>query len=209
MNPASTSTPQAAQNLFIAPQDWFAALDWPDWFTLPQPIEVDLGAGDGGFVAARAQANPGINFVAVERLLGRARKIDRKGRRLGLANLRVLRIESLYAVRRLFAPGSVRAFYLLFPDPWPKKRHHKNRIIRGEFLGAIERALVAGGQFFAATDHTEYFAEMIEAFRGRPGWTSELVEDRDWFAEKTDFETHFLREGKSIGRMKAVWGGGV
>jgi tRNA (guanine-N7-)-methyltransferase len=215
MNPASTNTPdprpqtQDPPSAFIQPQNWFTFLDWGDWFAAGQPIEVDLGAGDGGFIAARAKAFPEVNFLAVERLLGRARKIDKKARRLGLANLRVLRMESFYTIRWLIPAASVRAFYLLFPDPWPKKRHHKNRIIRGDFLEAVERALLPGGNFFAATDHAEYFAEILEAFGTRPGWKTSLVKDSEWFAEKTDFEIHFLREQKEIGRMKAEWSGGV
>ena len=208
------------QTLFIQPENWFTFLNWAEWFPSAQPIEVDLGAGDGGFIAARAKARPEINFVAVERLLGRAQKIDRKARQLGLANLRVLRMESYYTIRWLIPPASVRAFYLLFPDPWPKKRHHKNRVIRaaspeggeprqgrGDFLGAIEQALVPGGCLFAATDHEEYFKEIVDTLRQRSGWKMHLLEDQEWFLEKTDFELQFLSEGKKIGRLKAVWSG--
>lgn len=204
---ASTSTGKEGQTRFIEPESWFQFLKWSDWFASPQPVEIDLGAGDGGFIAARAQAHPGTNFVAVERLLGRARKIDKKARRLGLWNLRVVRMETLYTIRWLVPAASVRAFYLLFPDPWPKKKHHKHRVIRGEFLGAIEQALEPGGTFFAATDHAEYFNEIQEAFHQRAGWKSRKASDEEWFAEKTDFERHFLKEGKVIGRMKAVWHG--
>jgi tRNA (guanine-N7-)-methyltransferase len=204
---ASTNTKERAETRFIEPDNWFERLDWKAWFPSPHPVEIDLGAGDGGFVAARAQAHPDTNFIAVERLLGRARKIDRKSRRLGLSNLRVIRMETLYTIRWLVPEASVRAFHLLFPDPWPKKKHHKHRVIRGEFLDAVERALEPGGLFFAATDHAEYFEEIIAAFRGRAGWKSGKVSDEEWFPEKTDFERHFLKEGKAIGRMRAVWRG--
>jgi tRNA (guanine-N7-)-methyltransferase len=205
---------------FIEPSDWFVPLEWADWFPAGQPIEVDLGAGDGGFIAERARACPRINFVAVERLLGRARKIEKKARRMKLANLRVLRIETLYAVRWLFPAASIRAFYLLFPDPWPKKKHQRRRIIRaavptggeprhgrGEFLSAVERALEPGGVLYAATDHEEYFEEIRAAFAGRAGWSTSLLDESSWFAEKTDFERQFVREGRKIGRLKALWSG--
>ena len=208
MIPPSTSTKERAETRFIEPENWFEILKWADWFPSQQPIEVDLGAGDGGFVIARAQAHPELNFLAVERLLGRARKIDKKARRLGLSNLRVLRMESLYTVQWLLPPGSVSAFHLLFPDPWPKKKQQKHRLIRGTFLAAIERALEPGGAFHAATDHEEYFAEIVGAFRNRAGWRAQLVENSAWLREKTDFEIQFLSEGKKIGRLKAVWSGG-
>lgn len=207
MNPPSTNTKDVLENRFIAPENWFEVLNWSDWFACPQPIEVDLGAGDGGFISERAKNHPHVNFLAVERLLGRARKIDRKARRLAPENLRVVRMETLYTIKWLIPPHSVQTFYLLFPDPWPKKKHHKHRIIRGEFLGALEQALEPGGALFAATDHAEYFQEIHEALLQRPGWTTSLVKDEEWFAEKTDFERHFLSEGKKIGRLKAIWKG--
>ncbi|MBV9462615.1 MAG: tRNA (guanosine(46)-N7)-methyltransferase TrmB [Verrucomicrobiae bacterium] len=192
-------------NLFIEPADWFAELRWAEWFPKSQPVHVDLGAGDGGFAVARAQAHPEWNFIAVERLLGRARKIDKRGRRLELSNLRVLRMETLYAVRRLFAAGSVEAFYLLFPDPWPKKKHHRRRIIRGEFLDGIERALKSGGTLYCATDHADYFQEMEETMRARAGWATRKISDDEGFAERTDFERQFLAEGRTIGRLECRW----
>ena len=205
MNSASTNTKESVEIRFIEPESWFALLDWSTWFPAQQPIEIDLGAGDGSFVTARARAHPDVNFVAVERLLGRARKIGKKALRHGFSNLRVLRMESFYTVKWLIPAGSVSAFHLLFPDPWPKKKHHKHRIIRGEFLTTVERALVSGGCFFAATDHEEYFSEILEAFHRRPGWKIHLMENQGWFPEKTDFELSFLSEGKKINRMKAIW----
>ena len=207
MKSASTNTKECTENRFIEPENWFARLDWKACFPSEQPVEVDLGAGDGGFITARAKAHPQTNFVAVERLLGRARKIDKKARCLGLSNLRVLRMESLYTVKWLLPAGSIRAFHLLFPDPWPKKKHHKHRVIRGEFLGAIEQALAPGGCLFAATDHEEYFGEIVDAFCTRSGWEMHFLKEHEWFREKTDFELQFLSEGKKISRMKAVWKG--
>ena len=203
------------QSLFIEAGDWFKPLKWDDYVPTNQPIEVDRGAGDGGFLVERARVHPNVNFLAVERLLGRARKIDKKARRLALTNLRVLRMESLYAVRWLFPSRSIRTFHLLFPDPWPKKKHHKHRIIRaaygeprqgrGDFLGAIESALEPGGNFFSATDHGEYFAEIFEAFKSQPGWEVARVEDKDWFEQKTDFEIEFQRLKAPIQRLRANW----
>lgn len=201
------STAASAPSLLVQAQDWFAPLDWSALFEKSQPVEIDLGAGDGGFIAQRAMHHPGTNFLAVERLLGRARKIDRKGRARRLSNLRVLRMDILYAVKCLCRPASVSAFYLLFPDPWPKKKHQRRRMIRGEFLAAIERALLPGGRFFAATDHAEYFSEIAGAFQTRPGWIARQTADSEWFPEKTDFERQYLDQNKPIGRLQAVWSG--
>src|SRR5277367_1115824 len=82
-------------------------LDWRELFGNDNPVELDLGAGDGGFALAYAQQHPGINLLAVERLLGRVRKIEKRAARARLTNLRVLRLEFGYTVRYLLPLGSV------------------------------------------------------------------------------------------------------
>ena len=101
-------------------------LDLTRIFPKPQPLEVELGCGDASFLVVYAGLHPERNFIGVERLLGRLRKLDRKGCRAGLTNLRGVRIESSYFLEYLQAPRSVSALHVYFPDPWPKKRHHKN-----------------------------------------------------------------------------------
>jgi hypothetical protein len=87
----------------------------------PQPLEVELGCGDASFLVEYARRNPAKNFIGVERLLGRLQKLDRKGRRAGLKNLRGVRIESAYFLQYLLPPHSAQALHIYFPDPWPKK----------------------------------------------------------------------------------------
>ena len=120
-------------------------LDFGDIFARELPIEIDLGCGDGAFLTGMATKNSSHNFLGVERLLGRVRSTCRKVARLNVKNARVLRIESSYAVTNLLPRESVTAFHLLFPDPWPKRRHHRRRSFTEEFLLAIHRQLVATG----------------------------------------------------------------
>ena len=98
-------------------------LDVEKIFGRKAPLHVDLGCGDGSFLCAIAQRMPGKNFLGIERLLNRVRTSARKA--AALDNVRLLRIESSYAVRYLLPAESVETFYLLFPDPWPKRRHHR------------------------------------------------------------------------------------
>ena len=98
-------------------------------------LEVELGSGDGSFLAQRAAAYPERNFLGVERLLGRLRKLDRKARRAGLTNVRLLRIEAGYFLEYLLPATSVHALHLYFPDPWPKRKHRKNRLVNERFPG--------------------------------------------------------------------------
>ncbi len=134
------------------------------FFSTSQPLEVELGCGDASFLVDLAQRHPEKNFIGVERLLGRITKLDRKGRRAALANLRGVRIESSYFLQYLLPPHSAHAIHVYFPDPWPKKRHHKNRLINERFPALAAAALVPGGKVYLRTDDPPYFAQMTEVF---------------------------------------------
>ncbi len=184
------------------PPSWFERLDWAEVFGpegATSPIHVDLGAGDGGFVLARAAAHPQTRFLAVERLLGRVRKIHRKARRLGLDNLRTLRIEGAYAAEHLLPERSVAALTILFPDPWPKRRHHKNRLVQTTFLEHGARSLRPDGWLAIKTDDADYFAwisEALDACASLRRWKE--ADPAELLPEPTDFERHFLKEGRTI-----------
>ena len=150
----------AAGDAEIIPADYFAPLDLYAIYGRTGPLEVDLGCGDGSFLVATAEANPNRDFLGIERLVGRVRRVCRKIRRHGLTNARVLRVESSYAVQHLFPPASVEAFHLQFPDPWPKRRHWHRRVVTDDFLGAVHRALVPEGTLRVATDQIDYFREI-------------------------------------------------
>src|SRR5258708_33229723 len=98
-------------------------LDIAGMFPRAQPLEVELGSGDGSFLVNYAKLHPEHNFLGVERLLGRLRKLDRKGRRASLANLRGLRVESAYLLEHLHPRQSVAALNVYFPCPWPNGKH--------------------------------------------------------------------------------------
>jgi len=144
----------------VAPANVLAPLDLDEIFGRTAPVEVDLGCGDGTFLAALAEQDTERNFLGVERLPGRIRGACRKIGDQLLPNARVLRSGILEALEQLLPPRSVEICYLLFPDPWPKRRHHHRRVVTEEFLHAVAEVLVPGGCLRIATDHAEYFAEM-------------------------------------------------
>ncbi|HVR34934.1 MAG TPA: tRNA (guanosine(46)-N7)-methyltransferase TrmB [Methylomirabilota bacterium] len=169
-------------------------LDAPSLFPAVQPLEVELGSGDGSFILDYAARHPEHNFLAVERLLGRLRKIDRKGTRLGLANLRGLRIEAGYFLEHLLPANSTLALHLYFPDPWPKRRHWKNRLVNERFPALARRVLIPGGPLHLRTDNPDYFEQMTLVFREAPSF--ERVETPpELLALKTDFEQDFNARG--------------
>ncbi len=135
-------------------------LDWSAVFSREAPVEIDIGCGDGTFLVGLAAQNPERNFLGIERLLRRTRTACRKAAQMQLQNARVLRIDIHYALARLIPPGSVSACHLLFPDPWPKRRHHRRRAVAPAFVAAVHRTLARNGLFHIATDHEDYFREM-------------------------------------------------
>ncbi len=165
-------------------------------FPVAQELEVELGAGDGSFFVAYAAAHPELNLIGVERLLGRLRKIDRKAHRMGLTNVRVLRMEAAYFVQYLIPPKSVGAFHIYFPDPWPKRRHWKNRLINDSFVELLRGALKGGGVVHLRTDDDPYFAQMIDAF-GRNTNFRKFPTPPELLAIETDFERGFRQRGVS------------
>ncbi len=158
------------------------------------PVELELGAGDGSFIARHAAEHPERNFLAIERLLGRLRKIDRKACAQGITNLRGMRIEAGYLMERMLAPGSLSAIHVYFPDPWPKRRHWKHRLIQPAFAAHARAALADGGVMYLRTDHSGYFEQMLDVFTKAPGFEP-VAAPPALLANQTDFEREFNARG--------------
>ncbi|MGJ8696082.1 MAG: tRNA (guanosine(46)-N7)-methyltransferase TrmB [Verrucomicrobiaceae bacterium] len=197
-----TVTRPAEPNELI-PADYFAQLSFADHFDRDAPVEIDLGCGDGSFLLAMAEHHHDRNFIGVERLLGRVRKVCRKGDRKGLTNLRVLRLESLYVLEWLLPPDSVSRIHLLCPDPWPKAKHHRRRLFQKPFLDAVLRVLAPGGELLFKTDHDEYFEWSEEQLDDYPALERLDWPDDAFFYPKTDFQIQWEAEGKSLQGLRA------
>ncbi len=170
-------------------------LDLAKLFPKAQPLEVELGAGDGTFLMDWARLHPDINYIGVERLLGRARKIGRKSHRAGLFNLRAVRIEGSYFLKYLLPPRSAHAIHVYFPDPWPKRRHWKRRLVNTQFTHLAADALKPCGTVYLRTDDADYFEQIKAAFQENPRFRATPTPDK-LSAILTDFERDFHGEGK-------------
>jgi tRNA (guanine-N7-)-methyltransferase len=194
--------PDNQENLVVRLHSIVEPLDLAELFQKPQPLEVELGCGDASFLIEYARRNPEKNFIGVERLLGRIKKLDRKGRRAALANLRGVRIESSYFLHYLLPPRSAVALHIYFPDPWPKEKHRKYRLISGKFPALARAALAHGGVVYLRTDDADYFRQMAEVFAASANF--QQVETPLELAEfPTDFEREF--NAKGIETLRAAY----
>src|SRR5262245_38105092 len=169
-------------------------LDLEKIFARRAPLHVDLGCGDGSFLCAMAERMPEKNFLGVERLLDRARTSARKA--AALDNVRLVRIESSYAVRYLLPAESVETFYLLFPDPWPKRRHYARRIVTSDFLSSVHAALRKNGSFRVATDDVSYFGRIQEIAESDHCFT--IDDDADVDLPQSKFGRIFRQQGAPV-----------
>lgn len=162
------------------------------------PLEVDVGCGRGRFLLARAQAHPAQNFLGIDRCTLRLRKIDRRAEVIGLSNIRLIQGDALPLLSRLPAE-SASTFYVFFPDPWPKRRHHGRRLISLHFIDLVFRALAPGGVIHLCTDHTDYYSAILKHWcsDSRFSKCEPFIPTEE---EETDFGLIFRSQGKSANR---------
>lgn len=179
----------AASAIEFVPANYFRPLSLAEIFPRAAAIEVDLGCGDGACLTALAGLNPDRNFLGIERLRGRVHSACHKILNANLANARILSVEIAYAVMHLLPARSVEVFHLMFPDPWPKRRHSNRRIVTVDFLDSIHHALIPRGTLQIATDQSDYFREIERLAAQSPQFT--LIKDPNPPAAISTFEKRF------------------
>jgi tRNA (guanine-N7-)-methyltransferase len=191
----------AAQRALWAPPDYFIRASLGDIFERSAPLEIDVGCGDGDFLIEMARRRPGHNFLGTERMLGRVEKVCRKAAHQRLENVRILRLESAWALQHLLPLESIAVAYVSFPDPWPKRAHQPRRLIQDEFMQIVHASLVPGGELRLKTDDLPYFQWMEKVIARSSGF-----ERLDWPEEPdypvTNFESRFLAQGLPIHRAR-------
>ena len=183
-------------------------IDWGALFGNDRPVEMEIGIGKGTFITEQAKARPEVNFFGVEWAMWFWKYASDRLRRGGrTVNARTVRAEALYFLREFVPSASIRVLHVYFPDPWPKKRHHKRRLVQEPFMREVERILAPGGRLQLVTDHGEYFEQMREVVAksalgvvdyNRPGSAGEGE------FVGTNFERKYAREGRPFYAMAAV-----
>jgi tRNA (guanine-N7-)-methyltransferase len=178
-------------------------IDFATVFGRRAPVVLEIGFGNGEALAAMARRHPEVDHLGIEvhrpgvgRLL---RRLDEEG----IANVRVIVADAKEVLARRIPDESLAAVHLFFPDPWPKKRHHKRRLVQPEFVELVRRKLAPGGVFQAATDWQDYAEHMLAALSQAGGLENTAGERR--FAPRPPERplTKFEQRGQALGHR--VW----
>ena len=185
-----------------APSDFvFPGWSHSDLFGNANPVTVEYCSGNGAWIANKAIENPMINWVAVERKFERVRKIWSKVKNHALTNLIVVCGEAHHATERFIPSASVSDVYINFPDPWPKNRHAKNRLIRLEFAKQLWRILKEKGAMTFVTDDPPYSEWVIEVMQNHGGFHPEFPHPHYICDEGLHGTSYFDQLWRSKGRL--------
>ena len=174
-------------------------LNFVDIFGNTNPIVIEIGFGMGDATIALAQANPNINYIGIEVHRPGVGKVLSEIKRLDLKNLYVIEHDALEVLEYMVGDNSVNGFHIFFPDPWPKKRHHKRRMLQRPRTNLMAQKLAPGGYLYFVTDWLEYAEFALEELNQ----TEHLKNKYDGFAEPQPwrFQTKFERKGMAADRV--------
>jgi len=173
-------------------------LDLQALFANDHPIEIELGFGKGRFLLDAAERRGDHNFIGVEVAGKYLRLTLDRARRRKLSNLRFIHGDAREFVEFFVPTAAVRALHVYFPDPWPKARHHKRRLLEAEFFDEAWRILEPAGRLWIATDHDDYYEAILEALE--PSAEHFDLVEAEWSGVTTNYEDKFLRRGSTIHR---------
>jgi len=182
-------------------------IHWREMFGNDHPVELEIGMGKGTFITDQAKARPETNFFGIEWARWFWRYASDRLRRNNCTNARTVRAEAAFFLTEYVPAGSISVLHIYFPDPWPKARHHKRRLIQDKFMPLVQRILVPGGRLHIVTDHQEYFEQIQDVVKRS---NLEIIEyNRPGSAAEgefvgTNFERKYRREGRPFYAIAAV-----
>jgi tRNA (guanine-N7-)-methyltransferase len=175
----------------------FPPLDLQGWFGNANPVILEIGSGKGRFLLSTAMERPDVNVIGIEKSLHYHRVIRDRFLKRDLRNVRLINHDAFVVLQKMIPDASLAEVHVYFPDPWPRKRERKRRIIRPEVLAEFRRVLVDGGMGIYVTDHQEYFesaAPLVEAAFER---TERRIPGPD-DPPRTNYEAKYREEGRPI-----------
>lgn len=187
---------------YLRTEDLASPVDWPILFGNAHPLALEIGCGVGDFIVRTAADHPDWNFLALDYYNKGCLKTCRRVEKHGLSNVRVLRVEAREFIAERILPGSLRAVYINCPDPWPKKRHRKRRLVNRQFVEFLRTYLAPGGDLYFATDFDDYGIDVARMLPEVDGVTNALAPDpyrhqlEGYHLSK--YMCKFMEQGKSI-----------
>lgn len=176
--------------------------DWKEVFGNDHPLALEIGCGIGDFIAKTALDKPEQNFIAIDFYNKGCDSTCRRLERAGISNVRVLRVEAREFIAASIPENSLTALYINCPDPWPKKRHRKRRLVNSVFMEFMRGYLRQGADFFFATDFDDYGEDVAAFMAEQPGYTNMLEPDLSRFElagyHRSKYMLKFMAEGKQI-----------
>lgn len=167
------------------------------------PLVVEIGFGDGESLVAMASADPEVNYLGIEVHHPGIGHLLLRAEELGLTHLRVMCADAVEVLERQLPDESIDRIQIFFPDPWPKARHHKRRLIQGPFIDLLARKLKSAGQLHMATDCEDYARSILDLLNAAPGWVN-MASDHG-FTPRPAYRppTKFEQRGRRLGHE--VW----
>jgi tRNA (guanine-N7-)-methyltransferase len=175
----------------------FAPLDLPALFGNTNPVILEIGSGKGRFLLETAMERPDVNLIGIEKSLHYHRFIRNRFLKRDLRNVRLINHDAFEVLRKMVADASLAEVHVYFPDPWPRKRERKRRIIRPEVLEEFRRVLVPGGLGIYVTDHQEYFESAAPLVEAAFAHTERRIPTPD-DPPRTNYEAKYREEGRAV-----------
>jgi tRNA (guanine-N7-)-methyltransferase len=170
-------------------------------FASPVPLEVELGVGKGRFLLGWAAAHPEVGLVGVERAHKYLAVTELRAMRMGLTNVKLVHTTAEDLLFRCLAPDCAAAMHIYFPDPWPKKRHHKRRFFKQKNVARLAEVLIPGGLLRVKTDHDDYAAVIDAVLAAEPRLVPVPTEAAFEGVPATHFEIKYAREARPVFRF--------
>ncbi|HXI12176.1 MAG TPA: hypothetical protein VNM92_05985 [Thermoanaerobaculia bacterium] len=170
-------------------------IDFREWFGNASPVLIEIGSGKGRFLVDSALEDPDRNYVGIEKSLHYYRFIIERVVRRGIPNVRAIHLDAYMVLRDMVASESVDEFHIYFPDPWPRPRERKRRMIRDEVCQEMVRCLSPGGTGIYVTDHKEYFDKAVPVLERH---FAVALGREEGIRPRTNYEAKYIEQGREI-----------
>ncbi len=195
--------PKAYTHLTLPLQD--QPYDFPTLFGNDHPVELEVGIGKGRFLIERAKTHPNLNFIGIEWANFYYVLATSRAGRQKISNIRFLRDDAKHTFEKALGNRCLQGIHVYFPDPWPKKRHKKRRLIQTSFLDQVLRVLHPQGFLSLVTDHADYFQHMKTVINKHPAF--EIAEEsvaKEIQEAETNYHLKFREEGRTIHSIRTL-----